>query len=88
MAVLLCVPRRVDVVFNISTIPPRSFRVVSTILLCRWQKFRQIPGLLIQEVDYYVTRYVAGAARFPLQLQIVAVLVKKTRRLATFIDPY
>ena len=49
-----CVARRVDCcVYFVSPIPPRAFRVASGLPL-RCPRNCWIPGLLLQEVDYYL----------------------------------
>ena len=62
--------------FNVLSIPSRSFHVASAVPLRHWRKFRRIPGLLLRQVDCYVTCYVTGAVGLRLRLRVMAILVK------------
>ena len=76
-------PDRLIVVFVYSARPsallPRCCRCYAG----RWRKFRGIPGLLLREVDCYVTCDNTGGVGLLQRLEVVAVLVKQPPRSAT-----
>ena len=70
--------RQVDCcVYSVLSVPLRTFRVAFAVLLCRSRNCR-FPGLLVQEVDCYVTCDVTciGAVVLQWKFLVVVVLVK------------